>query len=54
MQLGTIRWIAPECTTTNAMNEKSDIYSLGIVLWEIASRRVPFGDIPTQKIGQEM
>ena len=24
------------------MNEKSDVYSLGIVLWELTSRKLPF------------
>jgi serine/threonine protein kinase/TPR repeat protein len=42
---GTVRWCAPESfrrgfKTTSSM----DIYSYGMVLWEIASREIPFAD----------
>ncbi|MDP2435725.1 MAG: protein kinase [archaeon] len=42
--LPTFQWLAPEVIDTAALlyDEKSDIYSFGVVLWEIASRAVPF------------
>lgn len=44
---GTIRWNAPELFQFSQAKEtmKSDIWSLGMVFWEIASRRLPFSDI---------
>ena len=29
-----------------SLNEKSDIYSIGVLLWEISSGQQPFKDIP--------
>jgi len=44
--IGTVRWLAPECTLQPPeVSSKSDVYSLGIVLWELMSREVPFGDM---------
>lgn len=44
--IGSVRWLAPESTAKKPVfNEQSDIFSLGLVLWEIASRKIPFEDI---------
>ena len=41
--VGTLRWMAPELFSPRAVyTRKSDMYSLGWVLWELASRRIPF------------
>lgn len=37
-------WLAPEVLRTGRWCQASDIYSLGIVLWELRSRRYPFED----------
>ena len=48
-QGGTVRWTAPELFLPNASaNTASDIYSFGLVLWEIASRQVPFSTAPNE------
>ena len=39
--LGTLAWSAPELLLGKRCTEKVDIYSLGIVLWEIATGKVP-------------
>lgn len=39
---GTMQWLAPEVVKTNCFNKASDIYSMGITFWEIASREIPF------------
>ena len=42
---GTIAWTAPEILRHEAYNEKSDVYSYAIVLWEILSEgEIPFDD----------
>lgn len=43
--VGTVSWIAPEVFEQRKYTEKADVYSFGIVLWELLTRRVPFADI---------
>jgi hypothetical protein len=40
--VGTIHWMAPEVLQEKLYSEKSDIYSYGMTLWELASRELPF------------
>jgi sterile alpha motif and leucine zipper-containing kinase AZK len=43
--VGTLAWMAPELFARKGVYTfKSDIYSLGMTLWELASRKVPFKD----------
>ena len=45
--LGSARWLAPEATDEHPVfTEKSDVYSLGMVLWEIATSQIPFRNVP--------
>ena len=37
-KIGTYQWMAPEVISAFQYTEKADIYSFGIILWEIASR----------------
>ncbi len=39
---GTIPWMAPELFEGEPHSAAADIYSLGMVLWEIVARRTPF------------
>ncbi|KAI3474282.1 hypothetical protein Pfo_029070 [Paulownia fortunei] len=46
-ETGTYRWMAPEyCDTSSGekkhYNNKVDVYSFGIVLWELLTNRMPF------------
>ena len=34
--------MAPEVITGNKYNEKVDVYSFGIILWEICHEKPPF------------
>jgi serine/threonine protein kinase len=43
--VGTVAWMAPELFERRGIyTQKSDIYSLGITFWELASRKIPFSD----------
>lgn len=39
--IGTLAWSAPELLMNGRCTEKADIYSFGIVLWELATCKVP-------------
>ncbi|KAF2349649.1 Serine-threonine/tyrosine-protein kinase catalytic domain [Trinorchestia longiramus] len=39
---GSAAWMAPEVFETKRYSEKCDVYSWGIILWEVLTRRVPF------------
>ncbi len=41
-------WAAPEFIESGAYTQSSDIYSLGLVLWEIISKKIPFDNETNQ------
>ncbi len=46
---GTVLWMAPELFKRRAeITTAADIWSLGMVLWELASREIPFKDAQNQ------
>lgn len=42
---GSAAWMAPEVFEGSRYTEKCDVFSWGIILWEILSRKKPFDDI---------
>ncbi|XP_057502158.1 serine/threonine-protein kinase EDR1-like isoform X2 [Actinidia eriantha] len=49
---GTPEWMAPEVLRNENSNEKCDVYSFGIILWELATLRLPWrGMNPMQVVG---
>lgn len=42
---GSAAWMAPEVFEGKRYSEKCDVYSFGIVLWEMLSRKKPFDEI---------
>lgn len=42
-QVGTPRWTAPEVLDSRPYTEKADVYSFGIVLWEMLMGEVRSG-----------
>jgi predicted Ser/Thr protein kinase/uncharacterized protein YkvS len=43
--IGPIRWMAPESISKRKYSKKSDVWSFGIVVWEIVAQREPHSDI---------
>ncbi|XP_070016426.1 uncharacterized protein [Nicotiana sylvestris] len=49
---GTPQWMAPEVLRSEPSNEKSDLYSFGVILWELATGKLPWDNLnPMQVIG---
>ncbi|KAM0030047.1 putative protein kinase TKL-CTR1-DRK-2 family [Helianthus debilis subsp. tardiflorus] len=49
---GTPQWMAPEVLRNEPSNEKSDVFSFGIILWELVTRSVPWSNMnPLQVVG---
>lgn len=49
---GTPKWTAPEVLRMNSYSEKADVFSFGIVLWEILMREEPYANIPGMQVSQ--
>lgn len=46
-RLGTSLWMSPEVFTSSSYSPLTDVFSFGIVLWEIWTRQEPYADLPT-------
>jgi serine/threonine protein kinase len=42
---GSYRWMAPEVVRNEKYDEKVDVYSFGIILWEMIASDVPFSNL---------
>lgn len=42
---GTFRWMAPEMIKHKPYGRKADVYSFGLVLWEMVSGRIPYEEM---------
>lgn len=49
--VGTLCWMAPELFKRGGKcTPASDVYAMGIVFWELTSRKLPFADAPNQTL----
>ncbi|KAI4337136.1 hypothetical protein L6164_015585 [Bauhinia variegata] len=49
---GTPEWMAPEVLRNEPANEKCDVYSFGVILWELATLGIPWKGLnPMQVVG---
>lgn len=47
---GTVAWMAPEMIRNEPCNEKVDVWSYGVVLWELLTREPPYKDADSTQI----
>jgi len=49
--IGTLRWKAPEALRIGVKpNEKMDVFSFGVVLWELATRQEPWAGVDESEV----
>lgn len=46
--------MAPEVILGQEYSEKADVYSFGIILWELATRKPPFRELNGIQVSQEV
>ncbi|KAL3641041.1 Serine/threonine-protein kinase sty46 [Castilleja foliolosa] len=44
-ETGTYRWMAPEVIEHKPYNHKADVFSFGVVLWELLTGKVPYAHL---------
>ncbi|KNC56031.1 TKL/DRK protein kinase [Thecamonas trahens ATCC 50062] len=53
-QCGTPQWMAPEVLRNEPYDYKADIYSFAIVLWEMATRQIPYEGMNPMQVGMKV
>lgn len=49
-KIGTYQWMAPEVINGFKYTEKADVFSFGVILWELATRKPPYYGIDGQLV----
>jgi serine/threonine protein kinase len=47
---GTSQWMAPEMLKNEPCNEKVDIWSFAVILWELLVQEIPYKNIASMAI----
>ncbi|XP_071730365.1 probable serine/threonine-protein kinase SIS8 isoform X2 [Rutidosis leptorrhynchoides] len=47
---GTPEWMAPEVLRNEPSNEKCDVYSFGVILWELATLCIPWTEMNSMQV----
>jgi len=51
---GTAQWMAPEVLKSGRSDEKSDVFSFGIVLWELYTHQAPYPKMKSSIVVQKV
>lgn len=52
--VGTTQWMAPEILRHDKYDEKADVFSFGIVLWELLTRQPPYFGMDPMMVAQKV
>lgn len=47
---GTPQWMAPEVLRNEPSDEKADVYSFGVIMWELATEQVPWDGLNAMQV----
>ncbi|KAL7144327.1 hypothetical protein ABFS83_07G005300 [Erythranthe nasuta] len=47
---GTPQWMAPEVLRNEPSDEKADIYSYGVILWELVTQKIPWESLNSMQV----
>lgn len=47
-------WLAPEILEGKAYSEKADLYSIGVILWELLTKQPFFGEVRFFSVLEDM
>ncbi|KAK9143500.1 hypothetical protein Syun_012900 [Stephania yunnanensis] len=48
--IGSPQWMAPEVLRNEPSNEKSDVFSFGVILWELMTESIPWNDLNSLRV----
>jgi serine/threonine protein kinase len=51
--VGTVQWMAPEVLTGRQYDESVDVYSLGLVAWEMMTGKCPYENMKQVEVSQK-
>lgn len=53
-ETGSLRYMAPEVASAQPYNQKADVYSFGIILWELVAYEKPFSGMNREEFYEKV
>ena len=53
-RVGTLMYMSPECISRLPYNQKSDVYSVGVILFELLFKALPFSATTVEEIAHQI